>query len=98
MAANQHIDLSENNSAALVSTVIFFMALSWFSVGLRTYTRAFLMKSYQLDDWLMLIGQVCPPTGFLSSSSSRFHRGFSLCLALLFSKESKLGSADTMKL
>lgn len=59
MAANQHIDLSEDNSVALVSTVIVFMALSWLSVGLRTYTRAFLMKSYQMDDWLMLIAQVC---------------------------------------
>ncbi|KAJ3458559.1 hypothetical protein FSOLCH5_010476 [Fusarium solani] len=57
MAANQHIDLSEDNSVALVSTVIVFMALSWLSVGLRSYTRAFLMKSYQLDDWLMLIAQ-----------------------------------------
>lgn len=57
MAANQHIDLSEDNSVALVSTVIVFMALSWLSVALRTYTRAFLMKSYQLDDWLMLIAQ-----------------------------------------
>ncbi|KAJ4167769.1 hypothetical protein NW754_011586 [Fusarium falciforme] len=57
MAANQHIDLSEDNSVALVSTVIVFMALSWLSVGLRTYTRAFLMKSYQMDDWLMLIAQ-----------------------------------------
>ncbi|KAJ4311015.1 hypothetical protein N0V84_010671 [Fusarium piperis] len=57
MAANQHIDLSENNSAALVSTVIIFLALSWLSVGLRSYTRAFLMKSYQFDDWLMLIAQ-----------------------------------------
>ncbi|KAI8657452.1 hypothetical protein NCS57_01123400 [Fusarium keratoplasticum] len=57
MAANQHIDLSEDNSAALVSTVIVFMALSWLSVGLRSYTRAFVMKSYQLDDWLMLIAQ-----------------------------------------
>lgn len=59
MAANQHIDLSEDNSVALVSTVIVFMALSWLSVGLRSYTRAFVMKSYQLDDWLMLIAQVC---------------------------------------
>ncbi|EEU44290.1 uncharacterized protein NECHADRAFT_48436 [Fusarium vanettenii 77-13-4] len=57
MAANQHIDLSEDNSVALVSTVIVFMALSWLSVGLRSYTRAFLMKSYQMDDWLMLIAQ-----------------------------------------
>ncbi|KAM0435172.1 hypothetical protein ACHAPT_003262 [Fusarium lateritium] len=57
MAANQHFDLTEDNSVALVSTVIIFLALSWLSVGLRTYTRAFLMKSYQLDDWLMLIAQ-----------------------------------------
>ncbi|KAL2676771.1 hypothetical protein Neosp_010537 [[Neocosmospora] mangrovei] len=57
MAANQPIDLSEDNSVALVSTVVVFMALSWLSVGLRSYTRVFLMKSYQMDDWLMLIAQ-----------------------------------------
>lgn len=56
--ANQQINLGEENGNALVATAIVFLALSWFSVVLRTYTRAFLMKSFQADDWLMLIGQV----------------------------------------
>ncbi|KAJ3518194.1 hypothetical protein NM208_g14604 [Fusarium decemcellulare] len=58
MAADQHFDLAEENGIALVVTSIVFLALSWLSVGLRTYTRAFLMKSYQADDWLMLIAQL----------------------------------------
>ncbi|KAM5342621.1 hypothetical protein ACJ41O_013587 [Fusarium nematophilum] len=56
--ADQHVDLTEENGGALVGTAIVFLALSWLSVGLRTYTRAFLMNSYQLDDWLMLIAQI----------------------------------------
>ncbi|KAF4973596.1 hypothetical protein FZEAL_9274 [Fusarium zealandicum] len=58
MAAEQHIDLAEENGTALVGTAVVLLALSWLSVILRTYTRAFLMKSYQLDDWLMLIAQI----------------------------------------
>lgn len=57
--ANKEIDLKEENGGALVGTAIVFLALSWISIALRTYTRAFLMKGYQADDWLMFIGQVC---------------------------------------
>lgn len=52
------VDLSENNGGALVGTAAAFLVLSWVSVGLRTYTRAFLMQGFQLDDWFMLIAQV----------------------------------------
>ncbi|KAF4960569.1 hypothetical protein FSARC_10442 [Fusarium sarcochroum] len=58
MATNQHVNLKEENGIALVATAATLMALSWFSVGLRTYTRVFLMNGQQLDDWLMLIAQI----------------------------------------
>ncbi|KAF4452022.1 hypothetical protein F53441_5096 [Fusarium austroafricanum] len=58
MASQKDFDLNEDNGSVLVATAIALLALSWFSVGLRTYTRAFLMKSVQLDDWLMLVAQI----------------------------------------
>lgn len=58
MATNEHIDLNEENGIALVATAITLLVLSWISVGLRVYTRAWLMSGQQLDDWLMLIAQV----------------------------------------
>lgn len=57
--AESEFDLTEYNGGDLVITAAFFLALSWLSVGLRTYTRAYLMKCFQADDWLMLIAQVC---------------------------------------
>lgn len=59
--ADQDIDLTETNGAALVGTAIVFLVLSWISVALRTYTRAVVMTGFQLDDWLMLIAQVGRP-------------------------------------
>jgi hypothetical protein len=58
MATNKNIDLDEENGIALVATATTLLALSWISVGLRTYTRVWLMKGQQLDDWLMLVAQV----------------------------------------
>ncbi|EKJ75718.1 hypothetical protein NXS19_012218 [Fusarium pseudograminearum] len=58
MATNENIDLDEENGIALVATAITLLALSWISVGLRTYTRVWLMKGQQVDDWLMLIAQI----------------------------------------
>ena len=52
------VDLSEYNGGSLVITCGILLVLSWIAVGLRTYTRAVLMKSFQADDWLMFIAQV----------------------------------------
>lgn len=52
------LDLTENNSGALVTTAITFLVLSWLSVILRAYVRAILTKAFQADDWLMLVAQV----------------------------------------
>ncbi|KAH6686166.1 integral membrane family protein [Plectosphaerella plurivora] len=51
------VDLTENNSGALVVTAITFLVLSWLSVILRAYVRAILTKAFQADDWLMLVAQ-----------------------------------------
>jgi hypothetical protein len=34
------------------------LALSWVAVTLRNYTRAYLIRSFRTDDWIMLIAQV----------------------------------------
>nr|XP_036583058.1 integral membrane family protein [Colletotrichum truncatum]KAF6791954.1 integral membrane family protein [Colletotrichum truncatum] len=51
------VDLSESNGNALVATAITFLILSWLSVLLRCYVRAFMTKGFQSDDWLMLVAQ-----------------------------------------
>ncbi|KAI5461187.1 hypothetical protein BGZ63DRAFT_453992 [Mariannaea sp. PMI_226] len=58
MASDKTINLKEENGLALVGTVIVFLTMSWISVCLRTWTRAFLMNGYQIDDWFMLIAQL----------------------------------------
>jgi hypothetical protein len=58
MADEKTFDLTEYNGGPLVATCISLLVLSWVAVGLRTYTRVVLMKSYQADDWLMLVAQV----------------------------------------
>lgn len=60
--ADDHVNLSAYNGGPLVGTCILFLALSWLAVGLRTYTRAVVIKSVQEDDWLMLVAQVNFPS------------------------------------
>lgn len=52
------LDLNEYNGTSLVATAITFLTLSWISVLLRIYVRAFMTRFFQLDDWFMLIAQV----------------------------------------
>lgn len=52
------VDLNEYNGGRLVGATIALLALSWITIGLRTYTRAVIMRSFQADDWLMLVAQV----------------------------------------
>ena len=47
------------NGAQLVVVSILFLVLSFVSVGLRFFVRILILKSFQWDDWLMLIAQVC---------------------------------------
>ncbi|GJC88176.1 hypothetical protein ColLi_11014 [Colletotrichum liriopes] len=52
------VDLSESNGGALVATATTFLVLSWLSVVLRCYVRAFMTKGFQIDDWFMVAAQV----------------------------------------
>ncbi|KAF3770744.1 hypothetical protein M406DRAFT_239910, partial [Cryphonectria parasitica EP155] len=45
------------NGGSLVVTAVLFLVLTWLSVALRTYVRAFMTKAFELDDWLMLAAQ-----------------------------------------
>ncbi|KAF7557516.1 hypothetical protein G7046_g6016 [Stylonectria norvegica] len=56
--AEEKFDPTDDNGHALVGTAAVFLAFTWVSVGLRNYTRIFLMKSFQLDDWFMLVAQI----------------------------------------
>ncbi|KUI61201.1 hypothetical protein VP1G_08378 [Cytospora mali] len=49
--------LAQYNGEALVGTAVSFLVLTYISVGLRTYVRAFLTKGFLADDWLMLAAQ-----------------------------------------
>jgi len=51
--------MAENNGGPLLGTAVTFLALTYISVALRTYVRAILTKNFQMDDWLMLVAQVC---------------------------------------
>ncbi|CAG9999831.1 unnamed protein product [Clonostachys byssicola] len=55
---NPGVDLSETNGTRLLITISIFLALSWVAVTLRTYTRAYLIRSFRTDDWIMLLAQV----------------------------------------
>ncbi|KAK2589731.1 hypothetical protein QQS21_012588 [Conoideocrella luteorostrata] len=56
--AGKTVDMNEYNGGSLVATCIALLVTSWIAFGLRSYTRVVLMKSYQADDWLMLVAQV----------------------------------------
>lgn len=51
--------LDQYNGGSLVITAVVLLVLTWISVMLRTYVRAFMTNSFQMDDWLMLVAQVC---------------------------------------
>lgn len=61
MAAQDPTVSKESNGSAMVVTAYVMLALSWISVGLRTYVRGFLTKGFMADDWWMLAAQVCRP-------------------------------------
>lgn len=50
--------LAQYNGGSLVGAAVSFLALTYVSVGLRTYVRVFLTKGFLIDDWLMLAAQV----------------------------------------
>lgn len=52
------MDSQENRGWQLNVVVVVFLSLSWLTVATRLYVRLILTKSFQIDDWLMLIALV----------------------------------------
>jgi hypothetical protein len=86
--ADDNLDLNAYNGAPLVGTCAAFLSLTWLAVGLRTYTRAVVIKSLQEDDWLMLVAQVGQSGTFYSqrdvNSNTMLCSLFSLSRVSLF--------------
>ncbi|KAI0012750.1 hypothetical protein F4779DRAFT_625669 [Xylariaceae sp. FL0662B] len=57
MAAQDPNAPTDSNGDALVITAAVMLTLTWLSVFLRSYVRAFLTKGFQSDDWFMLAAQ-----------------------------------------
>ncbi|KAI0550759.1 hypothetical protein F4679DRAFT_191648 [Xylaria curta] len=47
---------TDSNGVGLLVTGIVTLSIAWLSVALRAYVRAVMMKSFQVDDWVMLAG------------------------------------------
>ena len=45
----------EDRGHELFAISIFFLVLSWVTVGLRVYVRAGMLKSFGMDDWAMVV-------------------------------------------
>ncbi|KAI0400568.1 hypothetical protein F4802DRAFT_476994 [Xylaria palmicola] len=47
---------TDNNGVGLLVIGVVMLIIAWLSMALRTYVRAVMMKSFQVDDWVMLAG------------------------------------------
>lgn len=50
----------EDRSHEVLAVAVLFLTLTWITVLLRVYVRAGMLKSWGLDDWMMLVTQVSP--------------------------------------
>jgi hypothetical protein len=51
----------EYNGGQLVIVAVIFLVITWISVQLRVFVWLQITKSFQADDWLMAVSQVCLP-------------------------------------
>jgi hypothetical protein len=51
-------DENDYNGGQLVVIAVIFLFLTYLSTLLRFFVRIVITKSYQIDDWLMLVAQV----------------------------------------
>jgi hypothetical protein len=84
------------NGEQLVVISIFFLCLTFISVGLRVFVRIWIMKSFQWDDWLMVVAQVRAMFKFVESPNLSIPRGCLLYPALSSSAVCIMGWAITM--
>lgn len=55
------LDPNDYNGNALIIVCTIFLALTYLSVGLRVFVRIKILKTFSLDDWLMIVAQVRIP-------------------------------------
>ncbi|QUC18860.1 uncharacterized protein UV8b_03101 [Ustilaginoidea virens] len=68
--AGKAVDLNEYNGGPLVGTSIALLTTSWVAIGLRLYTRLVFVKSYNVDDWLILVAQLLFTSACVSALES----------------------------
>jgi hypothetical protein len=51
----------EDRGPQLAAVSIAFLVTSWLLVSLRVFIRGWMIKSFGLDDWLMVVTLVCYP-------------------------------------
>jgi hypothetical protein len=90
------LNADDDNGAQMIFVCIIFLALTYFSVGLRVFVRAWITKSFQWDDWLMVIAQVSLLLNDLTGQTYLFKRVSLLYHALLSSEECTMGWVTTM--
>jgi hypothetical protein len=49
----------EDRSLQVLAVGVVFIILAWITVGLRVYVRAFMLRTFALDDWLIILTSVC---------------------------------------
>lgn len=49
----------EDRSQQVLAVALVFLVLAWITVGLRVYVRAFMLRSFALEDWLIVLTLVC---------------------------------------
>jgi hypothetical protein len=49
----------EDRSQQVLAVALVFLLLAWITVGLRVYVRAFMLRTFALDDWLIVLALVC---------------------------------------
>lgn len=52
------LDPNDYNGNSLIIVCTVFLALTYLSVGLRVFVRIKILKTFSLDDWLMIVAQI----------------------------------------
>jgi len=45
----------EDRSQQVLAVGLIFIILAWITVGLRVYVRAYMLRTFALDDWLIVV-------------------------------------------
>jgi len=56
----------EDRGPQLAAVTIAFLVTSWLLVSLRGFIRGWMIRSFGIDDWLMVLTLVILPTSFHS--------------------------------